>query len=60
MDKRAFFSGHPLFGALDRAAQERLAAFARERPMQAGEVLFRRGDTQSFMLAVIAGEAGEP
>lgn len=56
MDKRAFLSGHPLFGALDRAAQERLAAFARERPMQAGEVLFRRGDTQSFMLAVIAGE----
>ena len=55
MDKRSFLSGHPLFRGLDRAAQEKLAGFARERPMRAGEVLFRRGDTESFMLAVVEG-----
>ena len=56
MDKRGFLSGHPLFKDLSLPAQERLAAFARERAMDAGEVLFRRGDQESFMLAVIEGE----
>jgi CRP/FNR family cyclic AMP-dependent transcriptional regulator len=55
MDKRSFLAGHPLFKGLDVASQERLAAFARERPMQAGEVLFRRGDRESFMIAIVEG-----
>lgn len=55
MDKQNFLAGHPLFSGLDRPALAKLAAFARERPMRAGEVLFRRGDRESFMLAVIAG-----
>jgi CRP-like cAMP-binding protein len=55
MDKRSFLSGHPLFKGLDATAQERLAAFARERPMRTGDVLFRRGDRDSFMLAIIEG-----
>jgi CRP-like cAMP-binding protein len=55
MDKRSFLSGHPLFKGLPAAAQDRLAGFARERRMHVGEVLFRRGDQDSFMLAVIEG-----
>jgi CRP-like cAMP-binding protein len=55
MDKRSFLSGHPLFKGLPPPAQDRLAGFARERRMHTGEVLFRRGDRDSFMLAVIEG-----
>lgn len=46
----------PIFAGLPAADIEALAAGARERPMQRGETLFRRGDPGSFMLAVLAGE----
>jgi CRP-like cAMP-binding protein len=55
MDKRSFLAGHPLFKNLPPPGQERLSGFARERRMHGGEVLFRRGDRESFMLAVIEG-----
>jgi CRP-like cAMP-binding protein len=45
-----------LFANLPASDLEALAAGARERTMQRGETLFRRGDPGTFMLAVLAGE----
>jgi CRP-like cAMP-binding protein len=55
MEKRDFLATHPLFRGLPAQARERLASFAKVRPMAARETLFRRGDAGDSMLAVVAG-----
>lgn len=47
---------NPLFGALPAPEIEALAAFAAERAMRKDEVLFRRGDPGTGMMAVLAGQ----
>jgi CRP-like cAMP-binding protein len=47
---------NPLFGGLPAPEIEALAAFAAERAMRKDEVLFRRGDPGTGMMAVLAGQ----
>lgn len=55
-DKARLLSRTPLFGSLGPAELEALANRATERLMRAGEVLFRRAEPGSSMVAIIAGE----
>ena len=55
-EKARFLSKTPLFSNLEPEELEALAARAQERPMRAGEMLFRRTDPGSSMVAILAGE----
>jgi CRP/FNR family transcriptional regulator, cyclic AMP receptor protein len=55
-DRARLLSKSPLFKGLHARDFEALAARTHERPMRAGEVLFRRDSPGSSMLAIIAGE----
>ena len=55
-EKARLLSKTPLFSSLRAKELETLAARATERPMRAGEVLFRRSEPGSSMVAILAGE----
>jgi CRP/FNR family transcriptional regulator, cyclic AMP receptor protein len=55
-EKARFLSKTPLFSNLEPEEIEALAGHAQERPMRAGEVLFRRTESGSSMIAILAGE----
>ncbi|HJS87031.1 MAG TPA: Crp/Fnr family transcriptional regulator [Acetobacteraceae bacterium] len=55
-ERARLLSKVPFFKGLHARDFEALAAQMHERPMRAGEVLFRRDDPGASMLAIIAGE----
>ena len=55
-ERARLLSKTPLFKGLHARDFEALAAQTHERPMRAGEVLLRRDDPDTSMLAIIAGE----
>lgn len=55
-DKARLLSRTPLFSSLRPRELETLAGRAAERPMRAGEVVFRRSDPGSSMVAILSGE----
>ncbi len=55
-DKARFLAKTSLFRNLEPEELETLAGHAQERPMRAGEMLFRRTDPGSSMIAILAGE----
>jgi CRP/FNR family cyclic AMP-dependent transcriptional regulator len=55
-EKARFLSKTPLFSNLEPEDLEALAGRAQERPMRAGEMLFRRTEPGSSMIAILAGE----
>ncbi len=55
-EKARLLAKTPLFRGLEPCDLDALAARAQERPMRAGDVLFRRGDPGASMCALLAGE----
>ena len=53
---RTFLAGVPLFGELDAASIDRLAAGAERRELKRGAKLFRKGDAATGMYVVVFGE----
>lgn len=54
-DRHAMLAAHPLFGALDLDAIERLACYARFKSVPAGTIVFQRGDPGESIFAVCSG-----
>ncbi len=55
-DTPALLAGHYLFRDLDTAVVERIAALAVTRRLQAGEVLFLKGDEGDALYSVLKGQ----
>jgi len=55
VDKRAFLSGHPIFGALGPDLLNQLTAYAVPRTVKRGTTIIERGDTGTALFAVCAG-----
>lgn len=55
VDKRAFLSGHPIFGALGPELLDQLTAYAIPRSVKRGTVIVERGDTGTALFAICSG-----
>jgi CRP/FNR family transcriptional regulator, cyclic AMP receptor protein len=55
LDKERVISGHAFFKGLEAEILSKLIAFSRTRPIAAGEMLFRKGDEGSGMIAILSG-----
>jgi CRP/FNR family transcriptional regulator, cyclic AMP receptor protein len=55
VDKHAFLSGHPIFGALGPDLLNQLASYAIPRSVARGTMIIERGDTGSAMFALRSG-----
>jgi CRP-like cAMP-binding protein len=55
VDKRAFLSGHPIFGALGPELLDQLSAYAIPRTVKRGTTIVSRGDSGSGMFAICSG-----
>ena len=54
-DKRAFLSGHPIFGALEPELLDQLSSYAIPRSVKRGATLFERGDSGTALFAICSG-----
>ncbi len=54
-DKRAFLSGHPIFGALGPDLLKQLSSYAIPRSVKRGTLIFARGDAGSSLFAICSG-----
>jgi CRP/FNR family cyclic AMP-dependent transcriptional regulator len=54
-DKRHILETHPIFGALDRQALDRLSAYAVRRTVKRGATIFAKGDSGTTLFAVCSG-----
>ena len=55
MDKRAFLSGHPIFGALGPEPLNQLSSYAIPRSFRRGATIFERGDPGTALFAIRSG-----
>src|SRR5262245_36556936 len=55
VDKRAFLSGHPIFGALGPDLLNQLTAYAIPRSVKRGTMIIERGDTGTALFAICSG-----
>ena len=55
VDKRAFLSAHPIFGALGPELLHQLSSYAIPRTVKRGTVIVERGDDGTAMFAVYSG-----
>jgi CRP/FNR family transcriptional regulator, cyclic AMP receptor protein len=54
-DKRAFLSGHPIFGALEPELLDQLSSYAIPRSVKRGATIFERGDSGTALFAICSG-----
>jgi CRP/FNR family cyclic AMP-dependent transcriptional regulator len=55
VDKRAFLSGHPIFGALGPQLLDQLSSYAIPRSFKRGATVFERGDSGTALFAICSG-----
>lgn len=55
VDKRAFLSGHPIFGALGPEPLNQLSSYAIPRSFRRGATIFERGDPGTALFAIRSG-----